>query len=121
MEKLPKYTIIESSGKLILNHNRFPRFIGEIQVFKSLPDFEKYQLNPPKDHFCTIDGQCVFIGTRTELNGTIITMHVTEFLDIPAKRDLPLNGDIRGGLMARTGDWLYSYFKDNQEFIKKYQ
>lgn len=118
MSKIPKFLLCKNDaaqpGALFLFHTQRPRFVGKIVIFDQLQDFEKWQLSPPSNAFCSISGNKSFVGTRTTVNNSIIAMYVVEFIDEPGS-EIPADGEfMHGGLMARTGDWMHSYFKDNK-------
>lgn len=117
MKKLPKYLISQNNlidNRIYLIHTRKPRFFGEVLKFETATQFDRYQLNPPDDNFCIVNGQPTFVGTRTKIGTAIFAMYVIDFIDEPGDGELPMHGQtIENGLMARTGDWLHNYFKTN--------
>jgi hypothetical protein len=114
MKKLPKYLITSNylvSDRIYMVHTQLPKFIGEVLKFNSKPEFERWQIGAIDKLTCKINDFEAFVGTHTTKGKEIIAMYVIEFLDDPSENDLPLKGEImKGGLMARTGDWLYTYF-----------
>ncbi len=107
MPKFPQFLIStnkkDKPGRLFLLCTKKPGFLGEILIFKSLPEYEKFNANHIKEFLCDVEGKRQIISTHFEYKGKIIGLFIIEFFDVPIK-------NILDSLLDRTKRWLKAYY-----------
>jgi hypothetical protein len=117
MKGLPRFLflpdIFAGENRQYLICTNKPACIAEIFEYSSIEEIEKDQANPPDNWFIKLNGKDTVIAGRTkyDINGVYYVIVIRKFFEEPTARDIPIEGNITGGVISRMLDWFYAHKK----------